>query len=187
MHKASHRPATASTPTSEVIYSQTQDILTNIGMELGAANVIDPLNTGSMPSSQEMDTTPVPESELASAPVAVEEKYLCDYTESKDILGEGDGSTSPIMLHMEQQLLPIETPNFGFRMPSYWQEEVKGLNEISDFPVYTPTKHLLIGSHLQTLVTTPKFTLLMSPLISPVITPLTNQRLAHDGHPHLCP
>ena len=109
----------------------------NIGMELGAANVIDPLNTGSMPSSQEMDTMPVPESELASAPVAVEETYLCDYTESKDILGEGDGSTSPIMPHMEQQLLPIETPNFRFRTPSYWQEEVKGLNEISDFPVYT--------------------------------------------------
>ena len=83
-----------------------------------------------------------------SAPVAVEEMYLCNYTESEDILGEGDGGTIPIMPHMEQQLLPVKTPNFGFRALSYQQEEVKGLNEIGNFPMYTPTKHLSIGSHL---------------------------------------
>ena len=163
-------------PTSEVIYSQTQDVPTNIGIELGATNVINPLNTGSVPSSQEMDTMPTLESESVSAPVAAEETYLRDYTESEDILGEGDGSTSPITLHMVQQLLPIETPNFRFRTPSYQQEEVKGLNEIDDFSVYTPTKHLLIGSRPQTPVMTPKTTPLTSPLTSPAITPLTTPK-----------
>ena len=60
------------------------------------ANVINPLNTGSPPSSQEMETTPTSESESAQTPVATEESYLCDYTESEDILEEGDGGTSPI-------------------------------------------------------------------------------------------
>ena len=118
--------------------------------------------------------TPAPESESVS--VTAEETYLHDYTESEDILGERDGSTSPITLYMEQQLLPIETPNFGFRTLSYCQEEVKGLNEISNFPMYTPTKCLLIGSHPQTLVTSPKTTPLMFPLVSPVITPLTTPK-----------
>ena len=44
--------------------------------------------------------TPAPESESVS--VTAEETYLHDYTESEDILGERDGSTSPITLYMEQ-------------------------------------------------------------------------------------
>ena len=57
-----------------------------------------------MPSYQEMDTTPNPESEPVQMPVATDELYLHNHTESEDILGEGDGSTSPITPHMEQQL-----------------------------------------------------------------------------------
>ena len=62
--------------------------------------------------------------------------------EPEDILGEGDGGASPITPHMEQKLMPAEAANFSFTTPSYRQEEVKGFNEIGDFPMYTPTKHL---------------------------------------------
>ena len=76
----------------------------------------------------------------------MEEMSLHDQTEADEILGEGDGSASPIMLHMEQQLLPAEATNFGFRMLSYQQEEVKGYNKIGDFPEYSPAKWLSIRS-----------------------------------------
>ena len=123
-----------------------------------------------------METTTTPESESMQMPVATDELYLHNHTESEDILGEGDGSTSPITPHMEQQLLPIETANFGLRTPSYHQEEVKGYNEIGNFPVYTPTKCLMIGSWPQTPVITPKMTPLTSPLLSPMTMPLTTPK-----------
>ena len=69
-------------------------------------------------------------------PVATEETYLRDHMEAKDIVGEGYSGTSPIMPHMEQQLVPAETANFGLRMLSYQQEEVKGFNEIGNSPAY---------------------------------------------------
>ena len=43
--------ATVSKPTSEVVYSQMQDVPTNLAAKLAARSVIDPLGTGSMPSS----------------------------------------------------------------------------------------------------------------------------------------
>ena len=112
-------------------------------IELGAEKVIDPLNPGSVPSSQKLYTTPAPE--LASTQVAVttEELHLGDHTEPDNILGEGDCGTSPITSQVEWQLLPIEAANFGFRTPSYHQDEVRGYNEIN-FPMYIPTKCLSI-------------------------------------------
>ena len=90
-------------------------------IELGAEKVIDPLNPGSVPSSQKLCTTPAPE--LASTQVAVttEELHLGDHTEPDNILGGGDCGTSPITSQVEWQLLPIEAANFGFRTPSYHQ------------------------------------------------------------------
>ena len=61
----------------------------------------------------------------------------------------GDGSTRPIMQLMEQQLLPTEVSNFGFCTLSYRQEEVKGFTEIEDFPLYSPTGQLSMGSRPQ--------------------------------------
>ena len=70
-HRTSHRPSA----TAEIEHSQTLDVPMNIGVERGAMNVIDPLNTGSVPSSQEMDTTPTPELEFMQMPVTTEELY----------------------------------------------------------------------------------------------------------------
>ena len=112
-----HEPlASSSQPTDNAVQDQTHDI------ELGAAKVIDPLNPGSAPSSQKMDTMPAPEMASMQVAVTTEELHLLDHTEPDNILGEGDGGSSPITPQMEWQLLPTEAANFGFRTPSHHRD-----------------------------------------------------------------
>ena len=81
--------ATSSKPIDNAVQDQTHDI------DLGAAKIIDPLNPGSAPSYQKMDTTPAPESASMQLAITIEELHLWDHTEPDNILGEGDGMVTP--------------------------------------------------------------------------------------------
>ena len=78
-----------------------QDIPKDLNAQLGAGNIINPLSTGSAPSSQELPVIPTLESEAAATPVTVPEEqplYGLADTDADNLLSEGDGGESPIVV-----------------------------------------------------------------------------------------